>query len=96
MTMGDKKECIISEEEIMKIENEINEKLQKMSKLRDFFGSGHGVNIIELMNMWLEREIIPHEKRLRVKINYAIKNLPDGKSALFIRCVESDQGRTES
>jgi hypothetical protein len=37
-----------------------------MDKLRDFFGSGHGVNIVNLISSWITREIVPHEKRLGV------------------------------
>ncbi len=57
---------IISEEEIKTIEHDINGKLDEMDKLRDFFGSGHGVNIVNLISSWITREIVPHEKRLGV------------------------------
>jgi hypothetical protein len=49
--MNHKEEHIISEEEIKTIEHDVNGKLEEMDKLRDFFGSGHGVNIVNLISV---------------------------------------------
>jgi hypothetical protein len=78
------KESILSEEEKAHIESTINEKLHEMGRMRDFFGSGHGVNVVALMASWIEREIVPHERRLGIKLRYSINTLPGGTSRFII------------
>jgi hypothetical protein len=75
---------ILSEGEKAHIEAVVNEKLEEMGRLRDFFGSGHGVDIIALMSSWIEREIIPHERRLGIKLRYTLETLSDGTSRFII------------
>lgn len=80
--MNHKEEHIIPEEEIKTIEYDVNGKLEEMDKLRDFFGSGHGVNIVNLISSWITREIVPHEKRLGVKFDYSSKPYLEAKQYL--------------
>jgi len=75
---------MISSQEKSLIEDSINRKLDEMGRLRDFFGSGHGVDIVTLISSWIEREIVPHEVRLGVKIRYALETQSDGTSRFVI------------
>ena len=75
---------LISPGERTHIEVEINGKLKEMGRLRDFFGSGHGVDVVGLMSAWVEREIAPHEARLGVKLTYIMETLPEGISRIII------------
>jgi hypothetical protein len=74
---------IISCEERVHIENIVNEKLAEMGRLRDFFGSGHGVDVVTLIDSWIQREVIPHEKRLGIKLRYTLEVL-EGNSRFTI------------
>ena len=72
-------------EELQRIEQEINEKIHAMGSAREFFGTGHGLNVGMLMSAWVEREIASHERRLGVKIDYTIKSLPEGQTRLVLK-----------
>ncbi|OPY72919.1 MAG: hypothetical protein A4E63_01082 [Syntrophorhabdus sp. PtaU1.Bin050] len=85
--MSDAKRSLISKEEIAEIEADINAKLEAMGRMRDFFGSGHGVDVVALMSTWIAREIVPHEQRLGVKLRYTIETLPDGISRFVVKDV---------
>jgi hypothetical protein len=82
--MDKETESILSEDEKAHIEASVNEKLEEMGRLKDFFGSGHGVDVVALMSSWIEREIVPHEKRLSIKLRYTLETLPSGTSRFII------------
>jgi len=85
--MSDKKRPSISEKELAEIEADVNAKLEAMGRMRDFFGSGHGVDVVALMSTWIAREIAPYEQRLGIKLRYAIETLHDGKSRFIVKDV---------
>lgn len=74
----------LSTDEKRRIEKEINEKLKGVGRLRDFFGSGHGVDIVGMMNSWIDREIAPYEERLGIKLGYTVKTMPDGTYRIIL------------
>lgn len=82
--MDQTEKAILSEEEKVRIEGIVNSKLEEMGRMRDFFGSGHGVDIVALMSSWIEREIVPHEMRLGIKLLYSLESQPDGTSRFTI------------
>ncbi|OPX98588.1 MAG: hypothetical protein A4E62_02628 [Syntrophorhabdus sp. PtaU1.Bin002] len=85
--MSDERRPPISKEEIAEIEADMNAKLEAMGRMRDFFGSGHGVDVVALMSTWIAREIVPHEQRLGAKLRYTIETLPDGRSRFVVKDV---------
>lgn len=85
--MSDEKRSPISKEEIAEIEADMNAKLEAMGRMRDFFGSGHGVDVVALMSTWIAREIVPYEQRLGVKLRYTIETLPNGISRFVVKDV---------
>ncbi|OPY72688.1 MAG: hypothetical protein A4E63_01113 [Syntrophorhabdus sp. PtaU1.Bin050] len=90
--MFDERKSPISREEIAEIEADITAKLEAMGRMRDFFGSGHGVDVVALMSTWIAREVVPHEQRLGVKLRYVLETLPDGKSRFVIKDVTKTEG----
>jgi hypothetical protein len=90
--MFDKRKSLISGEEIAEIETDINAKLEAMGRMRDFFGSGHGVDVVALMSTWIAREVVPHEQRLGVKLRYALETLPDGSFRFVIKDMTKIEG----
>jgi hypothetical protein len=76
--------------ELLRIEREINEKIGAMGGAQEFFGTGHGLNVGMLMSSWVEREIISHERRLGVKIDYTIESLPGGETRLALKGAGAD------
>jgi hypothetical protein len=82
--MDQESKSVLSEDERAHIEAVLNKKFEEMGRLRDFFGSGHGVDIVALMSSWIEREIIPHERRLGIKLRYILESLSDGTSRFTI------------
>jgi hypothetical protein len=72
-------------EELLRIEHEINEKIRTMGGAQEFFGTGHGLNVGMLISSWIEREIVSHERRIGVKIDYTVKILPEGQIRLALK-----------
>jgi len=74
----------LSPEKRRRIEEEINGKLKDMGRLRDFFGSGHGVDVVGMISSWIEREVGAHEARLGVKLTYTLETMPDGTCRIIL------------
>ncbi len=72
-------------EELLRIEKEINEKVRTMGEAQEFFGEGHGLNVAMLMSCWVEQENLLYECRLRVKLDYTVRCLPEGRITLVVK-----------
>ena len=69
-----------AEDERNSIEQSLNDKMEAMGNWPGAFGFGHGVDVWALICAWVERELIPHERRLSARIGYDIHMRPGGRS----------------
>jgi hypothetical protein len=79
------REMSTREEEFVAIENDINTKLREMGGLREFFGSGHGVDVVAMLYSWIEREVAPHQQRFGRRLRYTVEAFPDGRFRFAIK-----------
>ncbi len=62
----------------------MNEKLEQIGMVSEFFGSGHGVSAVLLMGSWIEREVAVYERQFGLRIEYELNSLPGGKSRFVV------------
>jgi hypothetical protein len=73
-----------AEDERNSIEQALNEKMEAMGGWSGAFGFGHGVDVWALTCAWVERELIPHERRLNARIGYDIRMRPGGANPRIV------------
>jgi hypothetical protein len=78
-----------AEDERNSIEQSLNDKMEAVGSWPSAFGFGHGVDVWALICAWVERELIPHERRLNARIGYDIRLRPGGaKPRVVITSIE--------
>ena len=68
----------LTEDDRAFVEQAINRRVDELEGWPGAFGFGHGVDVFGLLCAWVERELIPHERRLNAKIVYDIRLQPGG------------------